>query len=163
MKGDFLTIAFRRIRTRFKHCADRNSEDSDDALQEAFCRLWGRKAEIADLSHAEGLLVKTTRNIRIDDLRERVAHPAVSLSEFADPPWTPDDDDVTEIYGRVTQIAERHLTDRDREILYKREQDGMSFSEIADEFNLSEANVRMIVSRARKTLRSLYHNNSSNI
>ncbi len=163
MKSELLTIAFRRIRSRFRRCADSGDEDSEDALQEAFCRLWGRRADVNDVSHAEGLLVKTTRNIRIDSLRERTSHPSVSLSEFTDPPWISGNDDIADTYNRVTKIAEKHLSERDREILYKREQDGMSFSEIADEYDLSEANVRMIVSRARKTLRNLYRIHTTNM
>ncbi|MDE6855666.1 MAG: sigma-70 family RNA polymerase sigma factor, partial [Muribaculaceae bacterium] len=40
--------------------------------------------------------------------------------------------------------------------LYPRDRDGWEFDEIAESFGISEANARMIVSRARKTIRSLY-------
>ncbi|MBD5355956.1 MAG: sigma-70 family RNA polymerase sigma factor [Bacteroides sp.] len=158
MKSDFLTIAFRRLRARFRRTND-SGEDDDDALQEAFCRLWEGRVGVTDVAHAEGLLVKTTHNIRIDKFRKRSSYPTVNLSEVNDSSWIPNEDNLIEIYNQVTQMAMKYLTDRDREILYKRDRDGITFAEIAKEYDLSEANVRLIVSRARKTLREIYRKN----
>lgn len=156
MKSEILTIAFQRIRTRFRRRLDDKDEDSDDALQEAFCRLWGRHGEITDVAHAEGLLVTTSKHIRIDGLRHQQSHQTVSLTDISDPPWEEEENSVAETYERVTKLASRHLSDRDREILYLRDKDGLEFSELAERYGLSEGNVRMIVSRARKTLREIY-------
>ena len=156
MKTEILTMAFQRIRTRFRRGEDATDSDSDDALQEAFCRLWSKHGDITDVSYAEGLLVTTSRNIRIDGLRRQQSHQSVSLSEISDPPWEEEESTVAETYEQVTKLASRHLSDRDREILYLREKDGLEFSELAERYNLSEANVRMIVSRARKALREIY-------
>lgn len=157
MKNDFLTLAFRRIRARFIREGDRG-DDNDDALQEAFCRLWNRRVSIENMSHAEGLLITTTRNIRIDCRRSQMQHQEIRLSDINDPPDSDADDEISEIYGKVTAMAAEHLSERDREILYKRDRDGMKFSDIAAEYGLSEGNVRLIISRARKTIRELYLN-----
>lgn len=156
MKTEILTMAFQRIKTRFRRGEDARDADSDDALQEAFCRLWSKHGEISDVSHAEGLLVTASKNIRIDGLRRQQSHQSVSLSEIPDPPWEEEENMVSETYDKVTRLASRHLSDRDREILYLREKDGLEFSELAERYNLSEGNVRMIVSRARKALREIY-------
>lgn len=156
MKTEILTMAFQRIRTRFRRGNDDRDSDSDDALQEAFCRLWDKHGEITDISHAEGLLVTASRNIRIDGLRRQQSHQSVSLSEISYLPWEEEDNTVAETYEQVTRLASRHLSDRDREILYLREKDGLEFSELAERYNLSEGNVRLIVSRARKALREIY-------
>lgn len=160
MKSEILTIAFQRIRTRFRRGEDARDSDSDDALQEAFCRLWSKHGEIKDISHAEGLLVTTSKHIQIDGLRHRQSHQSVSLTDISDPPWEEEENTLAETYEQVTKLASRHLSDRDREILYLREKDGLEFSELAERYNLSEANVRMIVSRARKALREIYRKES---
>lgn len=156
MKTDLLTIAFQRIRSRFVRRDYPVDDDCEDALQEAFCRLWRRHVEIDDISHAEGLLSITSKNIMIDGLRKRSIHQQVNLGEIGDPPWEHNENDSDELYAEVARMAAEKLTDRDREILFLREKDGMEFSELAVKFGISEANTRLIVSRARKTLREMY-------
>jgi len=156
MKGDFLTTAFNHLRSRLRQ-ADVVDDDSDDALQDAFCRLWTRKETIKGEHEAEGILAVTARNIRIDRYRMQAVHPVVGLESVAEPSCMAEDgNDTMEIYRRVKRLVEESLSPRDREILFKRERDGWDFDELADYFNLSEANVRMILSRARKTIRNLY-------
>lgn len=156
MKTEILTMAFQRIMTRFHRGNDDRDTDSDDVLQEAFCRLWSKHREIADISYAEGLLVTTSRNIRIDGLRWQKSHRALSLSEISDPPWEDEESTVADKYERVTRLASKYLSERDHQILYLREKDGLEFSELAERFSLTEANVRLIVSRARRVLRDIY-------
>ena len=65
MKGDFLTTAFQRLRLRMGR-GGRGDDESEDALQEAFCRLWPRRERLDDAAQAEGMLAVAARNIRID-------------------------------------------------------------------------------------------------
>ncbi|MDE6403386.1 MAG: hypothetical protein K2K86_06235, partial [Muribaculaceae bacterium] len=61
-----------------------------------------------------------------------------------------------QVIDRVNEIKSLHLSERDREILLRRDRDEWSFEELAEHFNLTPANVRMIVSRARATVRNIY-------
>lgn len=61
MTSDFLTEAFLTLRGRWK---------SEDALQDAFCRLWGRKYKVGSVREAVGLLSRTGRNLEIDEFRK---------------------------------------------------------------------------------------------
>lgn len=156
MKEDFLTTAFRRVRDRLRRRG--GGDDSDDELQDAFCRLWTRRAEIHDLRHAEGLLTVTTRNIHIDNLRRDAGYGRVPVDEDIGAAVSSESDDgFSEAYGRVDSLVRKHLSDRDREILLRRERDGWEMAELAERFSISEANVRMILSRSRKTIRDLYN------
>lgn len=158
MNRDFLTSAFRRVRLRILSGRDDAGGDSEDALQEAFCRLWTRREEISGPSEAEGLLATAVRNIRIDSGRRRRAHPHVGLDDpgYHDSGAEPAPDDGAELLQTVERLVEKALSPRDREILYRRERDGWDFDELAAHYRLSEGNVRLIVSRARKTIRELY-------
>lgn len=54
MNNDFLTSAFKRLRSRL-HLDSDDEEDADiaDALQDAFCRLWTRRDTIQCEAHRE--------------------------------------------------------------------------------------------------------------
>lgn len=161
MNGEIITQAYQRIRMRLKRPGPPD-DDADDALQEAFCRIWSKRENVKGESHAEGLLAVAVRNIRIDRRRREAVHPWVEIDEADGVAPDRDESDFREVYDRVDAIVEKSLSDRDRQILYLRDRDGWDFDEIGNRFGLTESNVRMIVSRARKTIRELYLKHSDN-
>lgn len=154
METDFFISAFRNVRRRLMA---RHSDDDEDALQDAFCRLWTRRDDFSTKGEAEGFLTVTARNLTVDTHRRRQAHPETDI-ENANQIISDDDekeyqkDQILEI----RHIIEIYLTPRDREILLHRDHDGWEFDEIASHYQISEANVRMIVSRSRKVIREIY-------
>ena len=159
MNKEFLISAFRHVRLRMlsKSGAASDRSDEEDALQEAFCRLWTRRESISRQCEAEGFLTVTARNIRIDQGRRRMTHPELDLDSAPEPTARTDDEDTSsDLMTEVKRLMESVLSPRDREILCRRDRDGWEFDEIAGHFGISEANARIIVSRARKTIRETY-------
>ncbi|MDE5997145.1 MAG: sigma-70 family RNA polymerase sigma factor [Muribaculaceae bacterium] len=154
MDRDFFISAFRNVRRRLM---ERHSDDDEDALQDAFCRLWTRRDDFSSQGEAEGFLTVAARNITVDSHRRRQAHPETDIENANQ--YESDDDGT---YSQNEQILEvknlirRCLSPRDREILVHRDHDGWEFDEIATHYQISEANARMIVSRSRKTIREIY-------
>ena len=74
MAKDFLTEAFLTLKDRWK---------AEDALQEAFCRLWGRKYKARSLKEAVGLLSRTGKNIEIDEFRKSSRRRTVGFEGLA--------------------------------------------------------------------------------
>ncbi len=167
MKEDLLTSIFRRSRSKLKATAGRylDAADVDDALQDAFVKLWGRRRQLDSESAAEGVAVTTVKNVSIDALRRRSAtrFEDVDTSPQAALTAQPDDDsrERDELYATVSGLIDSRLSTRDRQILYMRDRDGWEFDEIAKAMSLSEANVRVIISRARKTIRQIYKDNNN--
>lgn len=156
MERDFIISAFRSVSRRLK---SRRADDDEDALQEAFCRLWTRRTEFSSQREAEGFLTVTARNVSIDYHRRRQAHPETDIDTIERRPTSEEDiDSRTELLLEINRLIESHLSERDREILRRHDRDGWDFEEIAEHFSINEANARMIVSRARKTIRTLYQN-----
>ena len=61
----FLLSAFNRLKRRLRDIAREisgNSDDADDALQEAFARLWERRKAIISEDEASALMTTTVRN-----------------------------------------------------------------------------------------------------
>lgn len=162
MGNDFLTSAFMKLSGRFRG-GRRFADDSDDALQEAFCRLWRRRGDIRDEGEAENLLAVASRNIRIDDFRHRSAHPQIPIEDLSESIDDSLSDDVVEIAEEIGIMVRKCLSERDCNIFLLRDHDGWEFSEIASRYGLSESNVRLIVSRARKTVRENFRSKNNKI
>ena len=158
MAHDILTSTFMTLRQKLVRGAGRivGADEADDILQDAFVRLWSHRDEITDRHHAEGLASVTVRNISIDRFRERGHRLTEELDGKEAVEETDDTATLEETYSEVTAIIDSRLSERDRRIMYMRDRDGVGFDIIAAEFGLSEANVRMIVSRARTTIRNIY-------
>ena len=108
-----------------------------------------------------GMTVMAVRNMGIDYLRRRSSRredPVGDSTDISDASMVDDDDESAkaERLADVTRIIERELTERQCSILYMRDRYGYSIEEIACHYSLSEANVRMILSRARNTVRECY-------
>ncbi len=159
MKHDLLTSVFTRLQPRLLASARRllaDDSDARDALQDAFCRLWQHRADIDGEQQAEGVSVVSVRNACIDVMRRRRFRDADPI-EAIDARVV--SDDPPDLLEEVTAVIESALTPRQRDILYMRDREGYEMAEIACQFGLSEANVRLILSRARKTVRECYRQN----
>ena len=136
-------------------------DEADDALQEAFCRLWPERERWADADEAARVLNVTARHIGIDELRRRQKLGETSLEEGCDPTDEADaEDEAAERYRRVKQIIDQRLTPIQREILERRETREEAFEETAATLNMQPAAVRMQLSRARKLIREVYYEQS---
>lgn len=153
MNRDYITSAFRKLHGRLFSHSRRivGDEDAADALQEAFVRLWTARMCPERESEAERILTRTVHNLTIDAYRRSQRFTAEGPPDVSDEP--PRD---TEMIEEVNALISRHLGERDRQILLRRDRDGWDFDEIAAEYGVTEANARMIVSRARNTIRTLY-------
>lgn len=144
--------------------ADSGDDEKIDSLQDAFCRLWSRKEYFTEMEQAENILKTTAKNIRIDNFRLKARHPETDITELNSLPDSDQTENaVDETFLIVDRIVKENISERDREILYLRDRDGWDYEDLALRFNLSEANIRMIVSRSRKMIRELYRKQNSNL
>ena len=152
MTTDFLTEAYISLKDKWK---------AEDALQEAFCRLWGRKYKVSSLKEAVGLLARTGKNIEIDDFRKSGRRKTVSIDQ------TRIEDDSGAVaalerealFRKVEASLEKDLTLLQKKIIQLHEYNDMTFEDIAKELGMQPAAVRMQASRARKLLRDKFRNN----
>lgn len=138
-----------------------NDDDAVDALQDAFVGLWSRAGSLSDESHARGAAVISVRNASIDLLRRRAVRQgdgdAAEMSDTSDLSDTSNSSDSSgTLFEEIDRLMAVRLSPRDREILRLRDADEWPMEEIAERFGLTEANVRTILSRARRTIREEY-------
>ena len=154
---DFLTDTFIRIRTRLISRVQsllHNEGQVEDALQEAFLRLWGRY-KIRSESEAEALLMRTVRNVAIDESRKRKPEALDNdiPSEEEAPVWLREQR-FLELEAHISE----DLTDIQQYIIRRHEFEGATLEKVARELGMQAPAVRMQLSRARKTLRAHYQN-----
>lgn len=141
---------FRRMALRFLG----DEDDAADVLQDAFLRLWPRRAEMGGEGDAAALAGTTVRHLCIDTLRRRER--TVSLPDGAEPPaGDPEADDaVAQRFRAVERAVDACLTPLQQTILRRRDYHGESYADIAASLGMQEAAVRMQLSRARAAVRS---------
>ena len=158
-----LINTFTRGRSRLLQMARRlleSQDDAEDALQEAFSRLWPRAETLRSEAEAEKLATVTVRNISIDQLRRQSDHPSADIGDLHyDSSLTTDteaEQERREQYEIVQQLITQRLTPLQQRILRLHDMEDQSYDEIAKQEGMQEAAVRMQLSRARKMIRECY-------
>jgi RNA polymerase sigma-70 factor (ECF subfamily) len=152
--ADALTGLYERHASRvFQYCLNwlRSREEAEDAAQTTF--LYAYRALDRDVvpTHERGWLLSIARNVclsRTDANRRRaveVAQDPHALEEIvAAPPQS------TQLEGLTDALAA--LTEQQRHAILLREWHGLTYSEIADRLELSQAAVETLLFRARRSL-----------
>ncbi len=161
-QGTFLVTAYRRLQQRLRHLSrsiTHNDDEADDALQDAFERLWLRRGRINSEDEAAALMTTAVRNLSIDTLRRRTANATERIDDLradAEPAESHDADETQERFLQVKRIVEQELSPTQQQILRMRDYEERDYEDIAQTLNLSATAVRMQLSRARKKVREIY-------
>ena len=164
MSEEHLISVFSRMRNRFRRLAMQflpNEEDADDALQEAFCRLWSRADALTNAEQAEAATTLTVRNLCIDEVRRRDRRPTLELMPERDgeneaEPSPQEEMERKEQFALIEEILHQQLTPLQQQVFRMREYEEMSYEEIATCLGMKQTAVRMNLSRARKQLKEEY-------
>ena len=156
---DRITTAFTALREQMLSLAERitgNHDDAADAVQDAFVKLWQQRGRFESTSHAQGAGMMTVRTTSIDMARRNSRQADVPVEQAADTIDEVTDNDRSLAYQQVRRIIDKDLSDNQRKIIDLRELQGMEFEDIANRMNMTAANVRVELSRARRRVREIY-------
>ena len=105
------------------------------------------------------------RNLSIDMARRNSHRADVSVEQAADITEETTNEDRTLAYQQVRRIIDNDLSPRQRTIIDLREIEELDFDDIANRLDMTAANVRVELSRARKRVREIYQTriNSTNL
>lgn len=168
MSEELLTSTFVQLRKRILRQALRwfpSAEDAEDALQDAFVRLWPKAGQLGTSHDIEALTAVTVRHIGIDLHRQRQKMPTTDLDDNVQStefltggfPASNNDEEREQQLRIVERIIAERLTPLQQDIIHRRDYEGQSYANIASTLHMQETAVRMQLSRARKAIRATYH------
>ncbi len=129
----------------------KDASEAEDATQEAFIKLWQHREDI-DPERIKPWLMKVTRNTCLDRLRRRKPETElteVHLTEEHGPQAGAEQGEL----GRWLQTAIAGLKEPYRSLVVLRDIQQHSYDEVAGATELSLAQVKVYLHRARKQLR----------
>ncbi len=132
----------------------RSEADAADAVQEAMCRLWKHQEWYDTAGNREAYDVKNATNCALTMAARR--HLASELR---------DSDSIDEKSQRDVEARDRlshvmrviaSLPEKQRLVITMRDVEGMEMEEIASQLEITEGNVKVLLSRARKSVRQYF-------
>ena len=134
-----------------------DSFEAEDAVQNLYLKLWERKDELKNIVAPEAYCRTLLKNICIDRWRYlKMREDDVLVNDEILACDNPPDVEVRESERCIEDFI-RRLPDLQRRVMEMR-MNGCSFEEIENVTGLSQVNIRVIVSRARKKFREFYDN-----
>ena len=134
-----------------------NPQDAEDAVQEAFIRLWQKRDRVPVDEDLAAYCQQLVRNLCIDSLRRgRLAETDVMAENVrvADGQLASAKVENEEAVAQVEQAIQA-LPENQQRVVELRVMHDRSLSEIEQETGFSAVNVRVLLSRGRKKLQQL--------
>ncbi len=143
---------------RIAYALTENSQDAEDILQDAYCKLWNKRNELAHIQNTEAFCVTLVKNLCFDFLRSPVRNRNESLAEnislaAGNSPEVEviEQDEIRQIQQLIDKLPENQ-----RQVIRLKGMKDCSLEEIEQITGLSAVNVRVLLSRARKIIREQY-------
>lgn len=132
-----------------------SEEDAEDAVQELYLKLWAARSGLSGVQNPSAYGISMLKNICIDRIRKRMVRKAEPLDKVPHPEdaHTESRTDIKDTLRYLLQEMEK-LPDKQRVVLRMRAVEGLEYEDIARRTGLSEVYIRVLVTMARKTLRS---------
>jgi RNA polymerase sigma-70 factor (ECF subfamily) len=133
-----------------------NEDDAKDAVQDAYIKLWNKRDSLNDIDNVQAYCVTLVRNLCLD--HHRAAHLEVIDKPPEELPLSSCDEASGNIERQQTAQLLRQcmarLPAQQQQVIQLRDINGCSMQEIEKATGLSAVNARVLLSRARKSLRT---------
>lgn len=129
-------------------------DDAEDAVQELYLKILSIPGKLVYVRDPAAYGITLLKNICIDRIRRRESRRAEQLEDFMAADASGPERKMTEkdTLARVIKEMER-LPEKQAKVLRMRALEGLEYDEIAWRTGLSQVNIRVLISMARKTLK----------
>lgn len=133
-----------------------NNDEAKDALQDIFVKLWTSRDSLESIKNIEAYAVTITRNYCLDKLRLRKENISIEKIHLYDECEDQINIEYTENHKlNLINSALKELTPVHQRVFVMREIERLSFEEISIKLGITEENIRVSLSRARKRLKEI--------
>lgn len=155
-KATVLPLKARLFRTAWYML--KSTELAEDILQDVMVKLWNKRAELTEKRNIEAFCVTVTKNTCLDWLKAKKnqAHEDVSTYAFTCGELTPEEAVERKESRNVMLSLIDRLPTKQRELILLREIEGYSYQEISEMSGTEINTIRVTLSRARNSLKTLY-------
>ncbi len=129
-----------------------SEEEARDAVQDAFVKLWNDRETLGDVNSPKAYAIRLVKNLCIDRIRRQRLEFPEELPERVSPEGQDDEIDQKERLNKVME-AIKSLPDRQREILWLRTVENLSYDEISERLGMTPLTLRVLLSRARSKIK----------
>ena len=130
-----------------------DSQAAEDAVQEAFSRIYALRADLDDQCSFSAYLYTIVKRICIDMLRKQKRFPELP-GKLPDPPVDSAETEYLDNWERLERIhLLASLDEQDRALLLAFSMEGKTTRQIADEMKMTDGQVRIRLHRIRRRLR----------
>jgi RNA polymerase sigma-70 factor (ECF subfamily) len=134
-----------------------NREEAEDVVQETLIKLWSRRETLDELDNVKFYSLKITKNHCLDRIKLR--KPIVGeIEKIKIPSSSCSPQESLEIKNMVATVNEiiKLLPEQQRIVVHLRNIEELSMEEIASVTEMSINNIRVTLSRARKSINEIY-------
>lgn len=135
-----------------------NQIHAEDIIQDTYIKLWEKRHDLDHIKNYESFIIMVLRNMCLDFLR--------SIKNKRTEEYNPEMNDITETsLSKQLEIKDNaecmkklinELPEQQKQVIMFKDWDGYSNEEIEMIMGLSATNIRVILSRARKTVREQF-------
>jgi RNA polymerase sigma factor (sigma-70 family) len=141
---------------RFARCVLNNQEEAEDVAQEIMVRAWTMRDKLSGYKSIEAFLITMTKNLCLDKIKtKRHAADITQLKIESGAPSQLERVLSNEAHAIIRKIINT-LPDQQRIVVQLRNIEEFSFEEVSEITGLSVNNIRVCLSRARKTIQERY-------
>ncbi|MEL6969328.1 MAG: RNA polymerase sigma factor [Bacteroidota bacterium] len=142
---------------RLAYCLVNDRAEAEDVVQEVMIKLWKQGQGLLSINNLEAWCLRLTKNQALDKLKGGYRKRKAPLEHMGEPSTAANSNpdlkaEQQDLYDQVQQMMQRLPADY-QSVVQLRDIEGMTYQEIADALDMSLAQVKTNLFRARKKLR----------
>ena len=155
MNFEKLAISVKDKLYRFALRITGDSVEAEDVVQEVFIKVWNRRDDMAEVQNHEAYCMTLTRNLSLDKIKSKHRRTveigdALQISDHNSTPY-----ETIEKNDALSRIKKwmNELPEKQRLTMHLRDIEGLTYDEIAENLEISMAQVKVNLHRARQFIR----------
>lgn len=130
-----------------------DSNEAEDIVQDVLEQVWSMRDKVLQSAYPRAYIFRITHNLAIDRQRRTSRRRTFSINEQMDGEQNSGKEiDISDI-ANITRRIIASLPEKQRLAIHLRDVEGYEIEEIAEALETDDTNVRMNLSRARKSVR----------